>query len=164
MSTQLATLPNAPRTIELKDDFSDVQSVNGLVVLACGSAGTFNVPAAQTQTQITAALIAVQSAKAAQAFLANANQSGPTIGPNDGNELSFLNQDGQVYLVQFGDGNVLTFSGTAGEMATVVVFQGVYSMKSATNPNTVFAQGPISANPPTFGSQPAPTQQTAQPA
>jgi predicted regulator of Ras-like GTPase activity (Roadblock/LC7/MglB family) len=162
MSTQLATLPNAPRTIELKDDFSDVQSVNGLVVLACGSAGTLNVPSAKTQAQVTAALIAAQSAKAAAAFLAQ--NSAPTIGPNDGNELTFLNQDGQVYLLQFGDGNVLTFSGAAGEMATVTVFQGAYSLKSSTNSGTTFVQGAITANPtlPVNPAQPAPTQ-TAQP-
>jgi hypothetical protein len=162
MSTQLATLPNAPRTIELKDDFSDVQSINGLVVLACGSDGTFNVPAVQTQTQMTAARLAVLSAKAAQAFLANANASGPTIGPNDGNELTFLNQDGSVYQINFGDGNQLTFSGVAGEMATVTVFQGTYSLKSASNTATTFLQGVI---PPTFGANPAqPAQQTSQPA
>jgi hypothetical protein len=155
MATTFSSYSVPPRTIEVKTgntgDDATIQSTDGLVVLNAGG-GTFSLPTPPSQAQINNARIALQKLPA------------PSSIPNDGATLDFLNLDGSPdYVINFPDGNVLTFSGTTGEMCSVTVYQGAYSMKSASNGNITFVAGPISANPPTFGSQPAPTQQTAQP-
>ena len=147
MATQLSSYPSPRQTIEVKtgvlDDDATIQSTSGLVVFNTGVGGTFTVPAPATQAQINQARLALQKL--------------PAPAPPDSSELSFLNADGQAYVVNFPDGNVLTFSGTQGEMATITLFQGTYNLKSATNQNTTFVLGTIPVIPPTFGgtNQPA---------
>jgi hypothetical protein len=159
MATTFQSYSAPPRTIEVKTgntgDDATIQSVEGLVVLNAGG-GNFSLNTPPTLAQITQALRNVQSVQKVAV-------QNPAPTPNDGAVLDFLNLDGSPdYTVTFPDGNQLTFSGTPGEMASVITYQGTYALKSATNPNTTFAQAVQVATPPTFGA--APTQQTAQPA
>jgi hypothetical protein len=157
METQFSSYSAPPITVEVKTGVIEtsadavIQSTSGLVVLEAGGTGIFTVPAPATQASITTALLA--------------RTAPPAPPPSNASELSFLNADGGAYLVEFPDGNVLTFSGTQGEMATVVLYAGTYNLKSASNPNTTFVQGAISVNPPGPGGiqQPAPVVNASQP-
>lgn len=148
MATTFQSYSAPSRTIEVKTgsdgDDATIQSTDGLIVLNANG-GTFSLPTPPTLAQITQARLSVQSIQKV------APSPAPSLTPNDGATLDFLSVDGAGYTVVFPDGNVLTFSGTVGEMATIVQFQGVYSLKSASNPNTTFVQGVQIATPPTFG-------------
>jgi len=140
MATTISSYNSPRQTIEVKTGSSDsdatIQSTSGLVVLQAGAAATYTVTAPPSQASINTARLALQQV--------------PAPPPLDSSTLDFLNADAQPYVVTFPDGNVLTFSGTQGEMATVVLFQGTYNLKSASNANTTFVQGAVTANPPTL--------------
>jgi hypothetical protein len=163
MATTFQSYSVPQRTIETKTgsdgDDATIQSTEGLVVLNSGG-GNFSLNTPPTLAQIMQALRNVQSVQKVAV-------QNPAPTPNDGATLDFLNLDGSPdYTVTFPDGNQLVFSGTPGEMASVITYQGTYSLKSATNPATTFTQAVQVATPPTFGgANPAqPAQQTVQPA